>query len=105
MFGPEIGHDGEKPERSDYEHDWPLLEFELETLIKGFFDRYLLLDYLRYFILFEDTGDQIIKRIAGYHQFHAVREAVKATIIASEYTPNAVAEPLANYANKVIPAS
>ena len=53
-------------------------------LIRGFFDRERLLDYLRYFILFENNDGQLIKKIAGYHQFHAVREAVQATIVASE---------------------
>ncbi len=85
------------------EHDRPMLEFELDTIIKGFFNKGLLLDFLRYFILFEDTGDSIIKKMAGYHQFHAVRQAVKATVIASQYIPDAVAETQANYADTVIP--
>ncbi len=42
----------------------------------------------------------------GYHQFHAVREAVKATVIAARQEPlNAVAEPRANYGEKVVPGS
>jgi type I restriction enzyme, R subunit len=35
--------------------DRPLLEFELEKVVRGFFSPELLLDYLRYFVLFEDT--------------------------------------------------
>lgn len=66
------------------EKDKPLLEFELETLVRGFFDREMLLDYLRYFVLFETDDEKLIKKIAGYHQFHAVREAVRATVIASQ---------------------
>lgn len=65
------------------EDDKPLLEYELEKVVKGFFERELLLDYLRYFILFEQDDGSIIKKIAGYHQFHAVREAVRVTLIAS----------------------
>ncbi|NOQ50789.1 MAG: HsdR family type I site-specific deoxyribonuclease [Desulfuromonadaceae bacterium] len=65
------------------EDDKPLLEYELEKLVKGFFDRELLLDCIRYFILFEQDDGNIIKKIAGYHQFHAVREAVRVTLIAS----------------------
>lgn len=42
-----------------------------------------MLDYIRYFILFENDGKRLIKKIAAYHQFHAVREAVAATIVAS----------------------
>ena len=59
------------------ENDKPLLEFELETVVRGFFARDLLLDYIRYFVLFEQVDDSLIKKIAGYHQFHAVREAVR----------------------------
>lgn len=65
------------------ENDKPVVEFEIEKIIRGFFDRVLFLDYLKHFILFEQDGDRIIKKIAGYHQFHAVREAVRVTVIAS----------------------
>ncbi len=65
------------------ENDRPLLEFELEKVVRGFFAPDLLLDYLRYFILYEQGEDGIIKKIAGYHQFHAVREAVKASVLAA----------------------
>lgn len=65
------------------EDDKPVLEWELETVIRGFFDRELFLDYIRFFALFETDGEKIIKKIAGYHQFHAVREAVQATITAA----------------------
>ncbi|MGH8035692.1 MAG: DEAD/DEAH box helicase family protein, partial [Lysobacterales bacterium] len=41
-----------------------------------------LLDYLRYFVLFEDDGT-LVKKIAGYHQFHAVRAAIQRVIDAS----------------------
>ena len=65
------------------ENDKPLLEYELDTLIKGFFDKEHVLDYIQSFVLFEDDGKNIIKKIAGYHQFHAVREAVHSVIEAS----------------------
>ncbi len=65
------------------EDDRPKLQFELETLVKGFFAPELLLDYVRHFVLFEQGGDSVVKKIAGYHQFHAVREAVHATLIAA----------------------
>lgn len=65
------------------EKDRPLLEYELETLIKGFFDKEHFLDYIQNFVLFEDDGKKIIKKIAGYHQFHAVKEAVVKVIEAS----------------------
>ncbi|MFJ0261762.1 type I restriction endonuclease subunit R [Acinetobacter baumannii] len=68
------------------EDDKPALEWELETVIRGFFDRELFLDYIRFFVLFETDGEKTIKKIAGYHQFHAVREAVQATIAAANPT-------------------
>ena len=70
------------------ENDQPILEWQLETMVRGFFDPELLLDYIRYFVIFENDGEKIIKKIAGYHQFHAVREAVKATIAASSEDGN-----------------
>jgi type I restriction enzyme R subunit len=58
----------------------PLGQFgELETLVRGVFEKEHLLDYLRHFILFEDDGG-LSKKIAAYHQFHAVR-AVVATVL------------------------
>ncbi len=90
----------------DNEHDKPLFEYFLETLVKGFFKPELFLDYIRHFVLFESDGDAIIKKIAGYHQFHAVREAVKATVIAAHRPQQGdVTEPRANYAERVKPGS
>ncbi|MCT9633371.1 type I restriction endonuclease subunit R [Pseudomonas aeruginosa] len=61
----------------------PLGEFnELETLVRGVLQPAMLLDYLRYFVLFEDDG-QLVKKIAGYHQFHAVRTAIQQVVSAS----------------------
>lgn len=90
------------------EDDRPLLEFELETLVRGFFEPALFLDYVRHFVLFEQDADQIIKKIAGYHQFHAVREAVKATVIAASNPQKRllkVQEPRATYGKEVQPGS
>jgi type I restriction enzyme R subunit len=51
----------------------PLGQFgELETLVRGVFKKDHLLDYLRHFIVFEDDGG-LVKKIAAYHQFHAVQ--------------------------------
>jgi type I restriction enzyme R subunit len=61
----------------------PLGQFnELETLIHGVLAPAYLLDYLRYFVLFEDDGT-LVKKIAGYHQFHAVRAAINQVVVAS----------------------
>lgn len=81
------------------EDDRPLLEYQLEKVVRGFFDPELFLDYMRYFVLFEDDGDSLIKKIAGYHQFHGVREAVRQTVIAAtDVDDGAVRERLGHYA-------
>ncbi|MBY3565692.1 type I restriction endonuclease subunit R [Rhizobium laguerreae] len=58
-------------------------EPELNILIEGIFDRRRLLDLLRDFTVFGETGSGLAKIIAGYHQFHAVRHAVDKTVEAS----------------------
>lgn len=88
-----------------HEDDKPQLEWQLETLVRGFFDCGLFLDYLRYFVLFETDAEQVIKKIAGYHQFHAVREAVRATVIASRELPAGIGERRATYGDEVKPGS
>jgi type I restriction enzyme R subunit len=61
----------------------PLGQFnELETLVRGVLAPVYLLDFLRFFVLFEDDGT-LIKKIAGYHQFHAVRAAIMQVVAAS----------------------
>lgn len=90
------------------EDDRPRLQMELETVVRGFFKPELFLDYVRHFVLFEQDGDSIVKKIAGYHQFHAVREAVRATVIASQNADKgvlAVHEERATYAKEVQPGS
>ncbi|WP_175906134.1 type I restriction endonuclease subunit R [Burkholderia seminalis] len=56
---------------------------ELSTLIEGVFEQRRLLDLLRNFTVFGETGSGLAKIIAGYHQFHAVRHAVNSTVAAS----------------------
>jgi type I restriction enzyme R subunit len=53
---------------------------KLEVLLKGVFEKQRFLEYLRHCIVFEDDGKTILKKMAGYHQFHAVRKAVEETI-------------------------
>jgi type I restriction enzyme R subunit len=56
---------------------------QLEVLIRGVFEPRRLLDILRFFIVYESDGDTVIKKLAGYHQFHAVGRALEATLDAS----------------------
>lgn len=86
------------------EDDKPLVEWQLELMVRGFCDPTLLMDYIRYFVLFESDSGKLIKKIAGYHQFHAVREAVKATVVASEIS-DGIRDRRATYGENVKPGS
>jgi type I restriction enzyme, R subunit len=90
------------------EDDRPRLQLEMETVVRGFFAPELFLDYIRHFVLFEQDGDAVIKKIAGYHQFHAVREAMRATVIAASSPDKGlleVREERATYGKEVKPGS
>jgi len=57
---------------------------QLEVLLLGVFEKRRFLDLIRYFVVFEqDRGAPTVKKIAGYHQFHAVNVAVEETIRAA----------------------
>ncbi len=57
---------------------------QLQVLVRGVFEPYRLLELVRYFIVFEDVGDgRVEKKLAAYHQFHAVNKAIESTIAAS----------------------
>jgi type I restriction enzyme, R subunit len=51
--------------------------------LKGVFDRRRFLDLIKDFVVFGDTGSDVVKILAGYHQFHAVRKAVERTLSAT----------------------
>lgn len=89
------------------EDDKPLAEYELETLVRGLFDPERFLDFIKSFVLFEQDAGKTIKKVAGYHQFHAVREAVRATVIASAHneTGTGIREQRATYGREVMPGS
>jgi len=54
---------------------------QLQVVLEGVFDRRRFLDLLRYFIVFEDAGGgALVKKMAGYHQYHAVNVALAETL-------------------------
>ena len=55
---------------------------ELETLVRGLFERRYFLDYILNFIVFEDDGSKLIKKAAAYHQYWAVNKALACTLSA-----------------------
>jgi type I restriction enzyme, R subunit len=61
---------------------------DLRTLLYGVFEKKRFLDLIRHFIVFEDTRKGPIKKVAGYHQFHAVNTALQTTILASREGSN-----------------
>ena len=63
----------------------PVFMPELQVVLEGVFERRRFLDLLRDFIVFEDDGGRIVKKMAGYHQFHAVQVAVGETLRAAEF--------------------
>lgn len=76
----------------------PLIS-QLETLINGMLNKDVLLDMVRHFIVFEkskkedpDTGVisiNTVKKLAAYHQYYAVNEAVDSTLRAASATDQA----------------
>lgn len=56
---------------------------ELDVLIRGIFDKRRFLDLIRNFVVFDNSGKALIKKVAGYHQFHAVNRAVECTLEAA----------------------
>ena len=62
------------------ESEAPSAQLKLDVLIKGVFEKSRFLDLIRYCTVFEDDGKNIAKKMAGYHQFHAVRKAVEDTL-------------------------
>ncbi|HSL04923.1 MAG TPA: type I restriction endonuclease subunit R [Nitrospiraceae bacterium] len=57
---------------------------ELQVMLEGVFEKRRFLDLVRHFIVFEDEGrGKLTKKMAGYHQFHAVNVAVEETLRAA----------------------
>ena len=55
---------------------------EMEVLVRGVFEHVRFLDLVRNFISFSDERGGVVKRLAKYHQFHAVNKAIDATVSA-----------------------
>ena len=58
---------------------------ELQVMLEGVCEQSNFLNILRDFIVFDDDGSgKLVKKMAGYHQFHAVQAAVEETLRATE---------------------
>lgn len=72
-----------------------VLQAGITTLLRGMLEPRRFLDYVLNFITFEDLGGGkagIAKKAAGYHQYHAVNQALASTLIACgiQGDPNAL---------------
>ncbi len=88
-----------KPWRTiDGRGDAPTGMPELQVVLEGVFERRRFLDLIRYFIVFEDMGGgTLAKKMAGYHQFHAVNFAVEQTLRAAGRKRVRAGEPYGRY--------
>src|SRR5207237_3169310 len=58
---------------------------ELQVMIEGAFDKRRLVDLVSHFVVFEDDGAGALeKKIAAYHQFHAVNIAISEALRAAK---------------------
>ena len=63
---------------------------ELQVMLEGICTQKRFLSLIRDFIVFEDDGSgTLVKKMAGYHQFHAVEVAVVETLRAAKLTEEA----------------
>ena len=63
----------------------PVFYPHLRVLIEGLFEKQRFLNLIRDFIVFEDDGSgALVKKMAGYHQYHAVEVAVTETLRATQ---------------------
>jgi type I restriction enzyme R subunit len=78
--------------------DAPAAMPELQVVLEGVFDKRRFLELVRHFVVFEDAGGKLTKKMAGYHQFHAVNVAVEETLRAARTAArNRVTEPKGRY--------
>ena len=80
------GREWFKPWRTIYgESLAPAFMPELQVMLEGVFAKRRCLDLIRDFLVYEDDGGgHLVKKMAGYHQFHAVQVAVTETLRAAE---------------------
>ncbi|MCH7605485.1 type I restriction endonuclease subunit R, partial [Patescibacteria group bacterium] len=57
---------------------------QIEVLLRGMFEKKIFLDLVRHFVVFEKEQGQLNKKVAVYHQYHAVNKAIVATLKAAK---------------------
>lgn len=62
----------------------PATMLRLDVMIKGVFEKKRFLDLIKNYIVFEiDDDGSMVKKMAGYHQYHAVKNAIASALTAS----------------------
>ena len=78
---------------------------QLQVAVEGLCAPRRLLDMIRDFVVFEDDGGgELAKKMAGYHQYHAVREAVGQTLRATRMQSGEEAAPVLPFRPVVVPS-
>lgn len=78
------GREWFKPWRTITGRDEAIKLAELQVVLEGVFEHRRFLDLIRYFVVFEALeGGKLVKKMAGYHQFHAVNVALEETLRAA----------------------
>lgn len=61
----------------------PPKKSQLEVLIRGMLNKEVLLDLIQNFVVFEKEKEQVTKKVAAYHQYHATNKALETTLKAT----------------------
>jgi type I restriction enzyme R subunit len=56
---------------------------QIEVLFEGMLAKRTLLDLVQHFLVFEEEGNKVQKKLAAYHQYHAVNKAIDSTLKAA----------------------
>lgn len=78
---------------SDGQNEASPLSGQMETMIAGMLSKITVTDLIRHFVVFEKSGKtdpstgittiETVKKLAAYHQYHAVNKAIESTLTAS----------------------
>src|SRR5579871_1082168 len=93
------------------QEDAPPQQPELQVMLEGVFEHRRFLDLLRFFIVFEESAaagggsGKLVKKMAGYHQFHAVNAAIEETLRAAQSRGSGhLPEPLGKFEGRERPS-
>ena len=68
------------PWKTIHDKNPPKSMAQLEVLLRGMFEKEILLDLVKHFIVFEKDREEIQKKLAAYHQYNAVNNTIESTL-------------------------